>query len=87
MNEEPFPVCELHGIRLVGAFPQACLLPMDDPLGESVRWKDAAFAALAPESDGGGASLLKRVDTCVDCVWRLSAHPRVRRLRATGLTH
>jgi hypothetical protein len=78
-------LCELHAIRLVHKLPAQCVFSVPNPLTAIEQLRAIGWGAL-----GGGLGnpdlpdaleVLNQADVCLDCVWRLSGHPTIERLR------
>ena len=83
-DPDSFPVCNLHGTRIVDAAPTGC--PLIAPVSGAYRalyeLQEYGYAKLG-EQDFTGLDDLARYETCYLCVGRIASHPLVRRLRET----
>jgi hypothetical protein len=79
-----FPVCELHGFRIVDHLPNGCPFRAENPLFGVHRYRERARKReCLTDDDIGAANDHHRADTCWKCVGRLSNHPNIRRLRGS----
>jgi hypothetical protein len=76
-----FPVCPLHGFRIVYGFPPGCPFRRANPLEALAELEARGWAALGACDYGGGGDCLDIAAVCGECVKRMLRHPHVRRLR------
>ena len=77
-----FPVCELHGIRIVSQFPPGCAtaMPGDEAQERLARMKRNGF--WPGEGDPAPfVAMARAYHTCMDCQDTLRADPHVGMLR------
>jgi len=77
----PFPVCRLHGIRIVNALPSECPYRAEHRLDALAALQGRAYGLLM-RADPSGLDLLRQVEICEVC--RLPRHVlnRLKRPRA-----
>lgn len=84
----PFPMCELHGHRLVRKFPPGCPLAHEhdkDVHYSLVALKDESFSDA--RGDPADAVLAGKIyDCCSACVFELLSNSHVQRLRGRSAT-
>lgn len=79
-----FPICELHGVRVVYTFPDGCALGVVNPLDRILEIQDRGWGQVGDrttEDHSGGLTLLEIADVCNECVDRLLPNRHVRSLR------
>lgn len=80
-----FPVCNLHGRRIVDNFPRECPLIEPRATVAILALQDGGYAKLSTKRAGeihDGLMDLERADICYACLRDLSPHPHVAQLRA-----
>lgn len=75
-----FPLCELHGVRLVHGLPPRCPLAAESWAGAIVAVKDRAFALMDAGESAVGMAALEAAGICERC--QASRTPWGRRLVA-----
>ena len=81
-----FPLCRLHGHRIVDALPKRCPLSKPSAIGAvSAMWKLAWSGIAQFDRDGDalddGLAMQDRCEICHNCIGRNLSHPTIRRLR------
>lgn len=76
----PFPVCELHGVRVVTRFPDGCPLAERNPLAKITEMNEAAWQ-LRGDNDPAVSAMFACADTCHRCVECKLRDPLVKLLR------
>ena len=79
----PFPVCPLHGHRLVDGLPAGCPYRAEPRMDALATLQDKAYARLM-QADPSGLDLLRQVEVCEAC--RLPSHVLERLKRPRGST-
>jgi hypothetical protein len=73
-----FPLCVLHNVRIVDAFPRGCPLEHPNPLVAIQAYQDRAWTRFG-NCERGGCDDAARVEICQACEAR--KHHRVKYLR------
>ncbi len=78
-----FPLCRLHGCRIVDLLPARCPMRAERALTAIHVMLDGAYRDLDTlDADATGAlGALERAEICYECVSRRARHPSLRRLR------
>lgn len=85
-----FPVCKLHGLRVVYRFPDGCPLGVVNPLDRIGQIRGRGWAQLgdrATNDHRGGLTLLEIADVCISCADRLLGHRHAHYLRERAHRH
>ncbi|MGB2987160.1 MAG: hypothetical protein WBE26_14920 [Phycisphaerae bacterium] len=84
---DPFPLCKLHGCRVVSQFPESCPLRAKNPLDRIYAIRQRGWRQLGDHTTDdhrGGLALLAIDDICSTCMDRMLGHRHVRYLRDKG---
>ena len=85
-----FPLCKLHGLRVVYRFPEGCPLGVVNPLDRILEIKRRGWGQVGDRTTDdhrGGLTLLEITDVCNACVDRLLPNRHVHYLRERAQRH
>lgn len=87
---ERFPLCQLHGHRIIDELPKRCPLRAASPIQALSGMLDLAWKGLGQfDRDGDalddGLAMQERAEVCGNCIARNLSQPTIRRLRRKAI--
>ena len=80
-SKDRFPVCKLHGVKIMTDFPSGCPYRHQNPAERLAEYQNLGWRQLADDRGHAGLTLLDVMKTCNRCISEIGNNAHVIYLR------